>query len=101
MPGGIFATRPRGEARGLAVEILGRGEHAPSGGRLFTPRAKKVLELASGQAAGGHVGSEHIRLGLILEGNGAGALMLPVLGADQNWVRLRVTQLQRAAKTGT
>ena len=83
-------------ARGLVEEVLGRGEQAPSGDLPFTPRSKKVLELASGYAAGrDYIGTEHILLGLIQEVDGVGAMVLSALGADQNWVRLRMTQLYR------
>jgi ATP-dependent Clp protease ATP-binding subunit ClpA len=79
-------------------EIIGRGRQAPSGHIPFTPRAKKVLELADREArALGHsyVGTEHILLGLIREGDGVAAQVLVKLGADLNRVRQQVIQLLR------
>jgi ATP-dependent Clp protease ATP-binding subunit ClpA len=76
--------------------IIGRGQQAPSGHIPFTPRAKKVLELARREAdALGHhyVGTEHILLGLIREGDGVAAQVLVALGADLNRVRQQVIQL--------
>jgi ATP-dependent Clp protease ATP-binding subunit ClpA len=77
-------------------EIIGRGQHAPSGHIPFTPRAKKVLELTRREAEHlGHnyIGTEHILLGLIREGNGVAAQVLVVLGADLNRVRQTVIAL--------
>ncbi len=76
--------------------IIGQGQQAPSGHIPFTPRAKKVLELAPREArALGHdyVGTEHILLGLIREGDGVAAQVLVKLGADLNRVRQQVIQL--------
>jgi ATP-dependent Clp protease ATP-binding subunit ClpA len=81
-------------ARWLVEETIGRVERAPSGQLRFTPRAKKVLEMASGQALGyDHIDTWHILLGLLQDGYGVGALVLFTLGADQYQVGLRVTQL--------
>src|SRR5687767_2143390 len=77
-------------------EILGRGQQAPSGTIPFTPRAKKVLELSlSEELKLGHnyIGTEHILLGLIREGEGVAAQVLVKLGADLNRVRQQVLQL--------
>jgi hypothetical protein len=77
-------------------EIIGQGEEAPSGHIPFTPRAKKVLELTRREAEQlGHnyIGTEHILLGLIREGDGVAAQVLVKLGADLNRVRQRVIQL--------
>jgi ATP-dependent Clp protease ATP-binding subunit ClpC len=77
-------------------EIIGQGQHAPSGHIPFTPRAKKVLELALAESkALGHnyIGTEHILLGLIREGDGVAAQVLVKLGADLNRVRQQVIQL--------
>jgi ATP-dependent Clp protease ATP-binding subunit ClpA len=77
-------------------EIIGQGQQAPSGHIPFTPRAKKVMELASREALQlGHnyVGTEHILLGLIREGEGVAAQVLVKLGADLNRVRQQVIQL--------
>jgi hypothetical protein len=77
-------------------EIIGQGQQAPSGHIPFTPRAKKVLELSLREALQlGHnyVGTEHILLGLIREGEGVAAQVLVKLGADLNRVRQEVIQL--------
>jgi ATP-dependent Clp protease ATP-binding subunit ClpA len=77
-------------------EIIGQGEQAPSGHIPFTPRAKKVLELSLREAKQlGHeyIGTEHILLGLIREGEGVAAQVLVRLGADLNRVRQQVIQL--------
>ena len=77
-------------------EIIGRGQQAPSGHIPFTPRAKKVLELSlreSLQLGHDYIGTEHILLGLIREGDGVAAQVLVKLGADLNRVRLQVVQL--------
>jgi Clp amino terminal domain, pathogenicity island component/ATPase family associated with various cellular activities (AAA) len=77
-------------------EIIGQGERAPSGHIPFTPRAKKVLELALREALQlGHnyIGTEHILLGLIHEGEGVAAQVLVKLGADLDRVRQQVIQL--------
>jgi ATP-dependent Clp protease ATP-binding subunit ClpC len=76
--------------------IIGQGQLAPPGHIPFTPRAKKVLELADRETrALGHayVGTEHILLGLIREGDGVAAQVLVQLGADLNRVRQEVIQL--------
>jgi hypothetical protein len=83
-------------ARWLVEQTIGRGERPPSGQLQFTPRARRVLELASGLSHGyDHVGSWHILLGLLREGDGVGAIVLFTLGADQYRVGLRVGQLLR------
>jgi ATP-dependent Clp protease ATP-binding subunit ClpC len=77
-------------------EIIGQGQQAPSGHIPFTPRAKKVLELSLREALQlGHnyIGTEHILLGLIREGEGVAAQVLIKLGADLNRVRQQVLQL--------
>ncbi|MGB3675747.1 MAG: ATP-dependent Clp protease ATP-binding subunit [Candidatus Nanopelagicales bacterium] len=77
-------------------EIIGQGQQAPSGHIPFTPRAKKVLELSLREALQlGHnyIGTEHILLGLIREGEGVAAQVLVKLGADLNRVRQTVIQL--------
>jgi ATP-dependent Clp protease ATP-binding subunit ClpA len=77
-------------------EIIGKGQHAPSGHIPFTPRAKKVLELSlreSLQLGHDYIGTEHILLGLIREGEGVAAHVLVRLGADLNRVRAEVIKL--------
>jgi ATP-dependent Clp protease ATP-binding subunit ClpC len=87
---GLAAVRQQVE------EIIGRGQQAPSGHIPFTPRAKKVLELALREAIQlGHnyIGTEHILLGLIREGDGVAAQVLVRLGADLNRTRQRVIEV--------
>jgi len=82
--------------RQQAEDIIGKGQQAPSGHIPFTPRAKKVLELSLREALQlGHnyIGTEHILLGLIREGEGVAAQVLIKLGADLNRVRQQVLQL--------
>ena len=82
--------------RSQVVEIIGQGAQAPSGHIPFTPRAKKVLELSLREALQlGHnyIGTEHILLGLIREGEGVAAQVLQKLGAELHKVRQTVIQL--------
>jgi ATP-dependent Clp protease ATP-binding subunit ClpC len=82
--------------RSQVEEIIGQGQAAPTGHIPFTPRAKKVLELSLREALQlGHnyIGTEHILLGLIREGEGVAAQVLQKLGADLNRVRQTVIQL--------
>jgi ATP-dependent Clp protease ATP-binding subunit ClpC len=79
--------------RAQVEEIIGQGQQAPSGHIPFTPRAKRVLELSLREALQlGHnyIGTEHILLGLIREGEGVAAQVLVKLGADLNRVRQQV-----------
>ncbi len=85
-------------ARQQVEEITGRSTHQVAGHIPFTPRAKKVLELSLREAIQlGHnyIGTEHILLGLIREGEGVAARVLTQLGADLNRVRQQVVQLLR------
>src|ERR1700685_2973860 len=77
-------------------EIIGQGQQPPSGHIPFTKRAKKVLEMSlleSVQLGQNYIGTEHILLGLIREGDGVAAQVLVKLGADLNRVRQQVIQL--------
>lgn len=77
-------------------EKIGPGQNAPSGHIPFTPRAKKVLELSLREAlqlGHNHIGTEHILLGLIREGEGVAAQVLVEMNADLNKVRQQVIQL--------
>ncbi len=77
-------------------DLIGRGTFVPTGHIPFTPRAKKVLELSLREALQlGHnyIGTEHILLGLIREGEGVAAQVLLNLGADLDKVRSAVIQL--------
>jgi ATP-dependent Clp protease ATP-binding subunit ClpA len=74
-------------------EIVGVGKAAPSGHIPFTPRAKKVLELSLRESlllGHDYIGTEHILLGLLREGEGVAAQVLVRLGADLNRVRGQV-----------
>ncbi|WP_157157404.1 MULTISPECIES: ATP-dependent Clp protease ATP-binding subunit [unclassified Diaminobutyricimonas] len=82
--------------RDQVQDIIGQGQQQPTGHIPFTPRAKKVLELSLREALQlGHnyIGTEHILLGLIREGEGVAAQVLVKLGADLNKVRQQVIQL--------
>src|SRR5207245_5464019 len=82
--------------RNQVEESIGQGGSSPSGHIPFTPRAKKVLELSLREALQlGHnyIGTEHILLGLIREGEGVAAQVLVKLGADLSRVRQQVIQL--------
>ena len=77
-------------------DLIGKGTFVPTGHIPFTPRAKKVLELSLREALQlGHnyIGTEHILLGLIREGEGVAAQVLLNLGADLEKVRSAVIQL--------
>src|SRR5215207_7400984 len=81
--------------RSRVESIIGEGGGAPSGHIPFTPRSKKVLELSLREALQlGHnyIGTEHILLGLIREGEGVGAQVLVNVGADLSAVRHEVVQ---------
>jgi ATP-dependent Clp protease ATP-binding subunit ClpA len=80
-------------------EIIGQGQQAPSGHIPFTPRAKKVLELSlreAQQLGHNYIGTEHILLGLIREGDGVAAQVLVRLGARLGRVRQQVIELLQA-----
>jgi ATP-dependent Clp protease ATP-binding subunit ClpA len=82
--------------RAQVEEIIGQGQMAPTGHIPFTPRAKKVLELSlreAKQLGHNYIGTEHILLGLIREGEGVAAQVLVRLGGDLSWVRQQVIQL--------
>ena len=83
-------------ARQQVEEIIGQGQQAPSGHIPFTPRAKRILELSLREALQlGHnyIGTEHILLGIVCEGEGVAAQVLVRLGADSNRVRRQVIEL--------
>ena len=84
------------DVRQSVEEMIGRGDHELSGHIPFTPRAKKVLELSlreSQQLGHDYIGTEHILLGLIREGEGVAAQVLVKLGGDLNRVRQQVIQV--------
>ncbi|WP_036922413.1 ATP-dependent Clp protease ATP-binding subunit [Propionicicella superfundia] len=77
-------------------DIIGRGQAAPTGHIPFTPRAKKVLELSLREALQinhSYIGTEHILLGLVREGEGVAAQVLIKLGTDLPRVRSTVLQM--------
>jgi ATP-dependent Clp protease ATP-binding subunit ClpA len=89
--------------RSQVESIIGQGQMAPSGHIPFTPRAKKVLELSlreSKQLGHNYIGTEHLLLGLIREGEGVAAQVLVKLGADQARVREQVIQLLSGSAGG-
>jgi ATP-dependent Clp protease ATP-binding subunit ClpA len=84
-----------GAARDQVVAIVGRGQQQPSGHIPFTPRAKKSLELSLREAlllGDGYIGTGHLLLGLIRQGDNTAVKMLGELGTDLNDLRARVTQ---------
>ncbi len=99
------------ESLGISLEavrqqvekIIGHGQQAPSGHIPFTPRAKKVLQLAKQEAldhGDGSIAAEHILLGLVREGSGVAAQVLTRLGASVEQVRhevIRHVACRRAA----
>jgi ATP-dependent Clp protease ATP-binding subunit ClpC len=86
--------------RAQVQEIIGQGQSAPTSHIPFTPRAKQVLELSFREALQLHhdyIGTEHLLLGLIGEGEGVAAQVLMQLGADLFRVRQRVIELLSGA----
>ena len=84
------------EVRGEVTRIVGEGEHESQGQIPFTPRAKKVLELALREALSlGHnyIGTEHILLGLVRESEGVAARILADLEVDAERVRQEVMRV--------
>jgi len=82
-------------ARDQVVAIVGRGQAQPSGHIPFTPRAKKSLELSLREAlqlGDGYIGTGHLLLGLIHQGDNTALKMLDKLGADLKDLRARVTR---------
>ncbi len=83
-------------ARDRVLGIIGRGAQEPRGHIPFTPRAKKVLELALREALElkqSYIGTEHILLGLVREGDGVGAQVLVQLGAPLPVLREKAVEL--------
>ena len=94
---GISLTAVREQVQeSISQEVTGRDQHDLSGHIPFTPGAEKVLELGLREALQlGHdfIGTEHILLGLICEGEGSAAQVLITFGAGLNRVRQRVIEL--------
>ena len=89
--------------RAQVEEIIGQGQMAPTGHIPFTPRAKKVLELSlreAKQLGHNYIGTEHILLGVIREGEGVAAQVLVKLGGDLSRVRQQVIQLLSGSAAG-
>jgi ATP-dependent Clp protease ATP-binding subunit ClpC len=89
------------QVRQQVEEIIGTGRISPSGQIPFTPRAKKVLELSYREALHlrhNYIGTEHILLGLLREGDGVAAQVLVKLGADLDRVRQQVIALLSAGQ---
>ena len=90
--------------RGQVEEVIGPGDKAPQGHIPFTPRAKKILELSLREALKlkhNYIGTEHILLGLLREGEGVAAQVLVKLGAGLPRVREQVIQLLEASDEAT
>jgi ClpA/ClpB-like protein len=82
--------------RAQVEEVIGRGQRPPGGHIPFTPRAKKVLEMSlreSLELGHNYIGTEHILLGLIREGEGVAAQVLVKLGAGLARARQQVLEL--------
>jgi ATP-dependent Clp protease ATP-binding subunit ClpC len=91
------------EVRAQVMRVIGEGEQVPSGQIPFTPRAKKVLELALREALSlGHnyLGTEHILLGIVREKDGVGARILLEFGADRETVRNELVRILGAGAPG-
>jgi ATP-dependent Clp protease ATP-binding subunit ClpA len=89
------------QGREAVVARIGRGQQAPSGHIPFTPRAKKVLELALREALDLHhnyIGTEHLLLGLVREGEGVGAQILRAQ-AGGHLVAVRMAVLDVLSRT--
>jgi ATP-dependent Clp protease ATP-binding subunit ClpC len=90
---------PSDVVRGRVMEIIGRGQNGPPSGHIpFTPRAKAVLEISLREALGlgdRHIGSEHLLLGLLREGQGVGAQVLAERGVTLEGVRGRLDEVER------
>jgi ATP-dependent Clp protease ATP-binding subunit ClpC len=84
------------DARAKVKEIVGGSVSTPVGSRPFTPRSKKVLELALREALQvnhSYIDTEHILLGLVREGSGVATTVLVDLGVELGWVRQAVNSL--------
>ena len=97
---GALALRNLGinleDVRQQVEDLLGRGQQGPSGHIPFTPRAKKVLELSLREALDlGHdyIGTEHILLGIVREGQGVAAQVLAAMGAGEDEIRAKMSEL--------
>ena len=92
------------DAREQVEKIIGRGSGFVAVEIPFTPRAKKVLELSwdeARQLGHNYIGTEHLLLGLIREGEGIGTKVLENLGVDLNKCRSNVIKLLGETRTST
>ena len=92
------------EARAEVEKIIGRGSGFVAVEIPFTPRAKRVLELSwdeARQLGHNYIGTEHLLLGLIREGEGVAARVLENLGVDLNKVRSNVIKMLGETKPQT
>ncbi|NLN19076.1 MAG: ATP-dependent Clp protease ATP-binding subunit [Firmicutes bacterium] len=92
------------KVRAEVEKVIGRGDGTPQGQIGFTPRAKRVLELAFEEARQlnhTYIGTEHILLGLIREGEGVAGQVLQNLGADLERVRRQVVDLLGGTTPGS
>lgn len=92
------------DARAAVEEIIGRGAGFVAVEIPFTPRAKRVLELSwdeARQLGHNYIGTEHLLLGLIREGDGVAARVLENLGVDLNKVRTNVVKMLGEIKGGS
>ncbi|QQC43845.1 ATP-dependent Clp protease ATP-binding subunit [Schaalia meyeri] len=100
----LEAMEIKGEAvRASVIEIIGEGEKPVEGHIPFTPRAKRVFELSLREALQlGHnyIGTEHLLLGLLKEGEGVAAQVLTKQGADLAQVRQTVIQMLSGYQRG-
>jgi hypothetical protein len=84
------------EVRGQVAQIVGQGDEVTTGQIPFTPRAKKVLELALREATSlkhGYIGTEHVLLGLVRVNEGVAAKILLELDADAETVRAEIIRM--------
>jgi ATP-dependent Clp protease ATP-binding subunit ClpC len=91
------------EVRAQVALIVGQGDEVTAGQIPFTPRAKKVLDLALREALSlGHdyIGPEHILLGLVRENQGLAARILLDLGADAEKVREEIIRMLSGSGSG-
>jgi ATP-dependent Clp protease ATP-binding subunit ClpC len=87
--------------RQAVEDIIGRGAEPPAGHIPFTPRSKKVLELSLREAlslGSDYIGTEHVLLALLREGDGVGAQILVGAGVDLNRARQQVINLLHAGR---
>ena len=92
------------DARAEVEKIIGRGSGFVAVEIPFTPRAKRVLELSwdeARQLGHNYIGTEHLLLGLIREGEGVAARVLENLGVDLNKIRSNVVKMLGESKPQT